>query len=261
MEKIDVSARDKRYVLGAAVLLYSNASKGYQSHENTAIATVHHVHDVDGKPVIAAGRPMTEADYLAMVHVLAPKEKPQIQWHDASILASGMGKMVWWTPPMHRPMFFTKSTMFGESTFDGRAVCPLPGMVWLTDESTLSVFAVRGHQRPQQDTRLCQAPLFNVWARGEVCSGNALKPEEAQAHDPKAWERYLFESNFSHPNFAQVDRLTKGVNPCEFWRDMVTSPRESFPEEVLVDLNLTVSDLLEPDFDDRAPGLRATGEF
>jgi PRTRC genetic system protein B len=259
MHKAAVSVQDNRYVLGAAVMLYSKQSDWHDSL--SAIATVHHVRDINGKPVIGAGRPMTEADYTAMVNVLAPKDRPQMEWLDHSILAKGMGRMIWWTPPMNRPMFFQKSNMFGSTTFTGQGICPLPGMVWLANNRSLYVYAFRGNDRPDKTTRLCQAPLFNVWAKGEVCVGNATLPEDSLKGDPKAWERFLFESHFTHPNFAEADRLTKGVKPAQFWKKLVDKPPEKFPESVLVDLDLKVAELMEPDFKTRVSQMRAVGEF
>lgn len=261
METAEVSVQDKRYVLGAAVMLYSQVGNSYSNAGDAAIATVHHVHDVDGKPVIGAGRPMTEADYLSIVKVLAPKQRPQIEWQDHSILAKGMGKMIWWTPPMTRAMFFKKSDMFGATTFTGQGLCPVPGMVWMSDGRDLFVYAFRGSQMPEKATKLCQAPLFNVWAKGEVCVGNATRPDDTEKGNPKAWERFLFDSHFTHPNFAESDRLTKGVKPAEFWKRMVKKPTKKFPESVLVDLDLKVADLLEPDFRTRVSSMRAVGEF
>jgi PRTRC genetic system protein B len=259
METPEVSVQDNRYVLGAAVMLYSQASN-YQDGAG-AIATVHHVHDIDGKPVIGAGRPMNEADYLAMVKVLAPQQRPQMEWQDHSILAKGMGKMIWWTPRMNRAMFFKKSDMFGATTFTGQGICPVPGMIWMSDGRDLFVYAYRGSAMPGKGTTLCQAPLFNVWARGEVCVGNASRPDDSARGCPQAWERFLFDSHFTHPNFAEVDRLTKGVKPAEFWKKMVAKPTKSFPESVLVDLELKVEDLMEPDFRTRVGKMHAAGEF
>lgn len=259
METAEVSVLDNRYVLTAAVMLYKK-----ETHDQggcASIATVHHVRDIDGSPVVGAGRPMTEDDYLAMVQVLAPQQRPQIEWLDHRILAKGMGKMIWWTPPMNRAMFFQKSNMFGATTFTGQGVCPVPGMVWLSDGRDLFVYAFRGATMPVKDTPLCQAPLFNVWARGEVCVGNASRPNDAAKGDPTAWERFLFDSHFTHPNFSEKDRLTKGVKPAEFWKKMVAKPTKTFPETVLVDLKLKVVDLLEPDFRTSLRAIRATGEF
>ena len=259
MKSIEVSLEDNRYVLSAAVMLYAQVGKPYGP--DGAIATVHHVRDVGGKPVIGAGRPMTESDYVAMIGALAPKARPQMEWMDGNVLAKGLGKMIWWTPPMTRAMFFQKSSMFGASTIDGQGVCPLPGMVWMTDGRDLFVYAFRGNTVPDKTTRLCQAPLFNVWAKGQVCVGNATVPDDTQKGDPKAWERFLFDSHFTHPNFAEKDRLVKGHNPSQFWSEMVKSPSERFPEDVLVDLELHVADLLSPDFRSQANRITAMGEF
>jgi PRTRC genetic system protein B len=99
-----------------------------------------------------------------------------------------------------------------------------------------------------------------VWSDGKVCSGNATLPEEDQRNDRDAWERFFFGSHFTHPNFSQKDRLTLGVEPCAFWQKQLNRPTKAFPESVLVDINLTVNDLLALDFYER-PHVRALGEF
>lgn len=258
--QMEISREGSSYSLGAAVLLYQKKSGFHWDNKGQAIATVHHIETVNGRPVIQAGRPMNEADYSNMVKALSPKEQPSLSWVDPSILAAGMGRLIWWTPPMKRPMFFKTSEM-AEGTFDGQAVCPVPGMVWQAFDDALFVYAVKGDTRPQKDTPLYQAPLFNVWARGQVCAGNAQAPRNEAKKDPAAWEHFLFGSHFTHPNFPEKDRLVKGIEPVAFWKEMLATPPESFPEDVLVPVTLKVEDLLAPDFRTRVSGMRAQGEF
>lgn len=265
--KIDVSTFGQHYQLSAAILLYERKQENQLSFSNGSdlgpegIATVHKLALRDGRPTIEAGRPMNEADYQNMIKVLAPSERPQMVWQDHSVLARGMGRMVWWTPPMNRAMFFKKSGHFSGKSFENQAICPLPGMVWQSTGTSLYVYAFRGSAMPEKETRLCQAPLFNVWAKGEVCHGSAVAPMDEQKDDPKAWEKFLFGSHFTHPNFVQKDRLVKGQDPHTFWKQMLEAPPPSFPEQRLVDLELTVADLLEPDFKTRISSMRAQGEF
>lgn len=262
----NVSVVGSHYKVEAAVLIYQRQTGGHYVYGEErampdAIATVHHVTERAGRPVIGAGRAMSEADYLNMVKVLAPAERPQMVWQDQRVLARGLGRVIWWTPPAKRAMFFDVSSHFEEKSFKASGVCPLPGLVWQTDGQSLYVYAVKGNATPTRDTPLCQAPLFNVWARGQVCHGSASAPKGDRSMDIDAWERFLFESNFTHPNFAEKDRLIKGRDPHEFWKEMLSTKPEAFPEETLVELDLKVADLLEPDFKNRVNGIRAQGEF
>lgn len=263
--KADVTVTGAQYELAAALLLYKRKTGSqYSSTEQTApdaIATVHHVSELDGRPIIGAGRPMTEADYMNMVKVLAPSARPQMQWQDDSVLAKGLGRLIWWTPPMKRAMFFKTSTHFEEKSFTDKGYLALPGMVWQTDGRDLFVYAIAGSARPSPDMALYQAPLFNIWAKGQVCHGSANAPKGEKADDPKEWEKFLFGSHFTHPNFSQKDRLIKGEDPHAFWKRMLAEKPDTFPAEVLVPLKLKVRDLLEPDFRSKIAGLRANGEF
>lgn len=263
---VDITLTGEHYELGAAVLLYQKKqTHSYFSASSSSgpesIATVHHISQVAGRPTIGPGRPMTEGDYSAMVKVMKPSEQPQVAWQDTSILAKGLGRLIWWTPPMKRAMFFQKSSHFGKKSFEGQAMCAVPGMVWMAEGSDLYVYAFRGKERPDQSTKLCQAPLFNVWSKGKVCHGNAIAPQGEKKGDPKAWEKFPFGSHFTHPNFSEANRLVKGKDPHEFWKRMLKASPEAFQEKHLVDLSLTVSDLVAVEFRDRIADITAVGEF
>lgn len=247
MEKFTVSMPDNRLVLTAAVLLYS--LKRHAGGDTPGIATVHHVKGADGgRPVIEAGRPMTVQDFTAMINVLKPTERPQVQWQDQRILAQGLGKLIWWNPPMQRPMFFNCKSKNSAPEFIAQGMCELPGLIWMRDKLSLSVFAYRGNAVPRKETRLCQAPFLNVYSNGVICLGSAVKPDELSGDDPTAWEKSFFESAFSHPIASAEKRLTKGMAPVEFWRDMLVTKPTTFPESVLFDLDAVVGDLLALDF-------------
>jgi PRTRC genetic system protein B len=255
MMKLEVSNEGDSYELTAAVLIYTNK----QQHH--AFATKHSVEGFAGRPIIRPGTPFTNQDYAALVKALAPADQPKMQWNDPRLLARGLGRMVWWSPPKKRSLFFKKST-YNNNTFDGRGVCACPGLVFMVLERSLYLFAFKGEQAPTKETKLYQAPFFNVWSRGEVCVGNADRPRDDQREDLDAWERMFFGSHFTHPNFAQKDRLTVGVNPIGFWQAQLAKPSATFPEKVLYDLQLTVSDLLSVELQQKLAALPvAQGEF
>ena len=253
--KLEVRSSGDRYQLTAAVLVYTNSSTRH------AFATRHAVLEQDGRPTIRPGTPLDLQDYQRLLQALAPSERPQMQWCEPRLLARGLGRILWWCPPAPRSLFFRRSAQHPDS-FDGRGRCACPGLVFLASARELYVYALKGAEAPSRDTRLHQAPFFNVWSCGQVCLGNAAVPPE-RAQDPAAWERLFFGSHFTHPNFTQANRLTVGVAPAQFWRAQLAQPADPFPEQVLFALPLRVADLMHIDLRARlAEALpRATGEF
>ena len=248
-------------VLAGAILLYE--SNHHTGSKNTGMATIHAVDSINGRPEIMPGRLVTNSDLVILVKDLAKsKGALETQWLDPGILAKGPDRMIWWTPPQKRPMFF-KASSYNEKTFDGHAHCPAPGMVWMSMPGQgLFVYAVPGNLRPAPDTQLYQAPLFNVWGRGKVCVGSAKLPNEGEHGSALAWEAVIFGSHFTHPNFTEKDRLIKGVGPVEFWKRMVKKPTNAFPDKKLVQLPLVVGDLLDRLLLDRLNKLpKPKGEF
>lgn len=243
-----------------AIMLYGQERNGIP---NMQIATVHKMETINGVPTILPGRLFTEKD-LATIHKgLGSSHASQgISWLDQRLLAKGPDRIVWWTPPGKRPMFF-KTSSHVKNTFNGSAVCPVPGLVWMAIQGRgLYLYATSEHGRPTPATELYQAPFFNVWGRGLVCAGNANMPQEADLWNPVAWETYFFGSHFTHPNFLMKNRLINGKQPVSFWKEMVANPADSFPSNRLVRMPLTAQDLIDPLIVDRLNKLtRPKGEF
>lgn len=257
MLSFNVDARQDTLRLSGAILTYGadpNAS---------SIATVHTVREVEGRATLMPGRLITESDLVNLAEGVAGSTRAlTTEWLEARMLARGTDRMIWWSGPGKRAMFFEKSS-YNSTTWEGQGVCPLPGLVWMAKQNEgLFVFAFRGDGRPGQDTELYQAPLYNVWGRGKVCVGSAKLPTGSLFGDLDAWEKVIFGSRFTHPNFSEPNRLVHGVNPVKFWKSMVTSPPAEFPAKRLVKVPLKVGDLLERDVVDRLNAWpKPSGEF
>jgi PRTRC genetic system protein B len=255
-----VADSEKAASLKGAILLYGgDRNNGVAA----AFATVHDVETIAGRPEIMPGRLMMERDLVTIAENLAAaKDAIATRWIDSSLLATGGDRMIWWTPPSKRPMFFQTSPHV-KGSFDGHAVCPVPGLVWVAMYGEgLYVYAVKGAARPTPDTSLFQAPLFNIWGRGKVCVGSAHLPKDGERQDPTAWEKVIFGSYFTHPNFSEPDRLVKGIKPTTFWKNLVAAPPNAFPEKRLVPMDLKVEHLLERTLLDRLGRIRKPkGEF
>lgn len=256
MMKFDVGLGSQSLSLSSAILIYGESSP-YGS-DLAAFATVHEVDCTGGKPRIQPGRPLNEGDFSTLVKGLAPKERPAMEWQDATVLARGMGRVIWWTPAMMRPMFFKKTGH--ESAIEGQGMCPVPAMVWQGTATELFVYAIKGTDRPTIETELYQAPFFNVWEQGRVCNGNAVLPAPERRGDTKEWEKTFFGSFFTHANVYAKDRLIVGKQPSAFWREMLKKQPKKFPERVLAPLEKKVADLLPSDFVSRLGARTRQGE-
>ena len=255
---LSVYQPDNVMSLQSALLIYSSGP----THARKVFVTKHPVAEdkITGRPIIRAGVPLKDADYVRLVKGLREQDQSLIEWNDQRILAKGDGRVIWWSAPKKRAMFFKQSDLAGK-TFDGKGTLACPGLVFMASHNDLRVFALRGSNRPTKDTPLCQAPFFNVWASGQVCIGNSIRPGKSDALQIDKWEETFFGSNFTHPNFTEKNRLTRGIHPCEFWKTQIETPSATFPEEVLVGLDLTVGDLLDPNVHNKLNKLKAIGEF
>ena len=219
--------------LSKAILVYSGGSE--------AIATIHEVVSVKEKPTIQTGRLFTYSDLEALHGGLSDSaNKHGAVWVEPTLLSYGGGKTIWYSEPGKRAMFFKTNGSAGER-LEARALLPVPGLVWMRTRESLYVYAFRGAKRPDYDTKLCQAPFFNVYDSGRVCEGSAIKPPEDAPNI--AWVNAFFQSRFTHANVHARNRLIQGMEPLVFWTEMLRAPKQTFPPKRLVDLDFTVGDL------------------
>ena len=229
---VNVVTTNAEYRATRAVILYSGNGKGQY-------VSVHNIAQMENAELtIEAGVPATTSALLQLFGDLDPSRRLTPEFFDGSILSRGPNWMVWWVKPQVRRVWFT-----GE--VKGSAEVPNPGLVFAVTEGAWSVFAIRTSTRPKPGTRLYQAPYFNVWDSGAICSGNVKRPEGEKEWLPKEWEDLFFRSYFSHPNVHERDRLVKYKGgPLGFWKDQLKGKFAKFPNEVLVPIEATVADLL-----------------
>ena len=135
--------------LSAAFLVYGS------------FATVHDVDLRDGRPVLLPGSPASKEGLIKALRCILPPEDRGTGLIPETMLAQGVGHMVWWVKPSTRTLWFSCKEIGGERS----ATVPLPGLVMTTVGAEWKVFAVKGKQRPSTETKLFQAPFFNVWGR------------------------------------------------------------------------------------------------
>ena len=206
-----------------------------------AFATVHKIERRGKKkqPVILPGMLATKDGILQALRALLPEEDRGTGLLPETMLAMGVGHMVWWVKPAKRTVWFDCKELGGKKS----ATVPYPGLVMAVVNNDWFVWAVKGNSRPGPETKLYQAPNFNVWSSGRICCGSARTPEGEHQKVTAAWESAFFESVFSHPNVHAPEKLVSKGSPFKFWLDMLEGKYTKFPEGMLVDRSLTLQSM------------------
>lgn len=227
--------------LKRAILVYESG----HSFDSTAHvhATVHDVAYFDDRaPALLPG---VTADKPAIAGLLASlgESIAFAGFIPHRLLFVGPALLIWWTEPGMREVWF-KSGKLGERS----GTTPHPGLIFAVSQGKWFVWAVSGAGRPGPDSHLYQAPYFNVWEGGQICTGNVELPRSFGIETIEGYERAFFGSYFTHPNIHDRGKLTKHRGgPNGLWKALLDGKHETFPEETLVPsvLPKTLSDLPE----------------
>lgn len=232
--KFEVHGGDAQAMsLAQAILLY-------RGNGGATFATVHAVGEKGGVSVILEGKPMTPAVAVRLARELS-KQATRGGFVPPNLLYMDGETIAWWVPPERRHIAFRAPELGAPER--GETV-PHPGLVFAVDgRRAWRVWAVLGGHRPDDKTMLFQAPYFNVWAEGVICTGNVTLPDGTTAEKIEAWNRVFFGSFFTHPN-ANGPLVTYRGGAYKFWRDMLDGKHAAFPERVLVPCKKTLADAL-----------------
>lgn len=220
-----------------AILLYGG------KYNESGFVTVHPVATENGVPVIKPGTPATRQGLAEALREVADDAVPP-ELFPAHILAKGADHLVWYRPPSRQKVWVRSNELGGERN----AEVPVPGLIWLAlpARGNCRVFAYKGSDRPDTETVLHQAPFFNVWDSGEVCTGSADIPQGPAALVPENWEAMFFNSWFSHPN---TPRLTKGKEGAYvLWERLLSGKHRVFPQTKLYSIKKQLGDVFNDMF-------------
>lgn len=239
MAMLSTNVSGTTYALSKAILVYETT--GYGGKEG--YATVHGVDPArqpGARPQIRAGVPLTRQALSAVLNGLSADES--FGFLPENVLAVGKGYMVWWSRPTQRRVFFQAKEPIGNRA----GTTPHPGLVFAVDEEGWSVFAVKGDKRPTPESPLFQAPYFNVYGSGRICTGNVELPSLTTTDAIAAYEEAFFGSNFTHPNIPAKGKLTRHADgPYTLWRELLDGKHRTFPAKCLVPLHQTAGHLVE----------------
>lgn len=233
--RFHVSTDERRSLeLRSAILVYGEQDDVY--------ATVHPVNAGESPPSLGPGIPASREAVAALARAFAEKTAAS-GYVPQSVVWFGMDLVAWWLPPATRTHYFScrqeKKKVLGERT----GLAPAPGLVFALARGRWFVYAVKGADRPEARTRLHNAPYFNVWANGEICTGDATMPHSAQLDALAAIEDAFFRSRFTHPNMPPKRLVKWKASAYAFWRHLLDRRPAAFPEAALVERKETLADL------------------
>lgn len=239
------------YNLAHAVMVYKGDGGG------GAFATLHPVERHGKRLRLGAGTPATKDACATLARALGAASTLS-GFVPPSLLYLGARSLVWWRPPGPATVYFdTTKAAAGDQASDKSGAARIgkrsgrtlhPGLVFAVASGKWYVYATAGGDRPGPGTRLLRAPYFNVWANGEICTGNVRLPDTLSTAALAQYETAFFGSEFTHPNVHGRERLVRApADPYAFWRDLLDcgAALGEFPVRQLVDAKLTVQELAQ----------------
>jgi PRTRC genetic system protein B len=201
-----------------------------------------------GESVIGAGRVMSKEDVESMLRSMLKMGKRKVSLLPPSVVSISETHIAWTVPALVRPMLFN-ITGIPMKKID----VPWPRLLMVANRNgKVAVAALKTTGRVSAKTKLYQAPLMNVYASGNVCTGSATLPDECDLDQIKAWESVMFDSAFSHVNNPSTLSLAgdkeKAVDNkahYRFWLSLSKKKADKFPNEHLNPLRYGVEDFIE----------------
>lgn len=224
---------DEQISLQGAYLLYVGRSGdvNYVSSHKVNI-------DAAGVPVIGAGRALQVAALKTMLHQMARAQGvSDLVWTDEHTVAASATLQVWWTPAQPRWMHFDAPGLQMSLPANN------PPLVWLANGHNLYVYALKDDQKPGPETALHHAPLFNVYATGNVCQGSMRKPKDGKA---KAWVEAFYAATGTHANPSNRRLTSYPKGDKALWKFLMTSKKKpAFPTDKLLPFGKTLGEVVQ----------------
>lgn len=221
----EFEATDGGLELTNAILLYQNGPR-----RTAAFASMHAVKLQEGRPMIAAGTPLTRAHLRQWTAALGRAAAPEIL--PDNVLVSHPDVLAWWVPEQVRTAYFAIT----HPAADLRALkqrttvaLPYPAHLLVATRRGLGVYALPESRRPQADTAVLFSPVLNVYIDGSLCWGNIPRPKALTIGSIGEYERAVFDSWSTHPNPGQEKTVTGKGGLVRLWDGLAARGAKRFP--------------------------------
>jgi PRTRC genetic system protein B len=237
---------NEQYIPVKALLIYQSVEQDNDNygHKSTDIYVESYDIGKQGNPINA--HPLSIKEMGALSELLKSTQELQNSYlQSKGVIPSNLvyvntqnnGYAIWYTPPKDAALFFND----GLGIPSGKA--KTPALLWKATRERLQVFALKGKAKPNADTLLYYAPLFNLSQDGSVCMGTVNINIDRHTHVEQfmeQWESYFFNSYFTHT--LGNHRHCKG-NLIQLWQEQVNTEKD-FPQGELIKNGKTVKDII-----------------
>lgn len=237
---------NEQYVPVKALLIYNSIVQETDNFERKQSEVYVESYDIgkQGNPINA--HPLSVKEMVALSELFQSSKELQNTYLQCKgvipqsvvyVNSQTNGYAVWYTSPKAVDLYF------GDSLGIPSGKANIPALLWKATKDRLQVFALKGKAKPNADTKLYYAPLFNLYQDGSVCMGTVNVNIDRQTHLEQfiaQWESYFFNSYFTHT--LGTHRHCKG-NLVQLWQEQVGTDK-TFPQKELIKNNRTLKDLI-----------------
>ena len=188
-------------------------------------------HDVTNNKM-GSGNPIDPIDAVHLIDKLVERKEVKSGWLDHRVMYETDNVLVWYRKADTKPTSLWFRT--GEKA-PIEVLAKLPTLIFkrLKQSSTTFVYACAGANRPKQNQKMYQAPLFNTSLNGAFCLGSATVPvgdiETEVMID--GTEKAIFDSLFTHSNqpntFSKIKygQIINNQQHIKIWKAFAKSNR------------------------------------
>jgi PRTRC genetic system protein B len=194
-------------------------------------ATVHDVEPGEKQRTLGPGVCLTRDDLDAIVRKIA-RTSAETDTRNAALIPSHLlyedaKTLIWWKPEHTGPIYFRTGNKQWNEQMSEQDVRH-PALLFCATSGRLKVWALAEDVRPTVDTVLYQAPYYNIYKEGAMCTGSAPLPLGIDRADIDTWERCFLETNFTHTNILPEKLVGHPSGHDGYWRGRrVTEPQDT----------------------------------
>jgi PRTRC genetic system protein B len=225
------------YKLSHALLFYEGNGE--------ALATLHKVRNRQ----LLAGKSLSVQDVEELFH--SDHQRQKMVFLPPEVIAWSRNEVVWFEKSRTRPIYFNAPEPKRRflNKISGKNVI-WPNLVFKISRNHISCWAVKSRAKPNQETKLYNAPFTNIFTDHRFCPPNEFHEihEENMIDFARKAVDVFFRGHFSHLYGDMLNSITYPRGRDRFWEKMVKDLEQgkctSFPNRYLVSSNMKLRSIL-----------------
>lgn len=241
-------SQDARSGTSSNTVMSRHYAQSYTPRKSVVMAGIHDIHHETNRngevsttkpPMLGPLQSLSTATADLIFRTLTEQETAQERRREmipSELLYTDTERMVWYRPARRHPIWFRTGRAEFDKELSGKEVL-WPSLIFCAEAGgSISAWALAtSTERPTPDTPLHYAPLGNFYNTGAMCVGNIAMPRVVGTRHIAAWERAIYETEFTHSNYGATKYHAHPKGQEELWREMKDrGVSEGFPASYLV---------------------------